>query len=120
MEFIKRLRDEDKLEELKKFFETVFCGLQWKFEYEDFNQHNFIKFNIFDENWNDLAYFNITNFNCTGPINLDPKSKHTHLYGGIPNLYLKFMKNTFPEYKNEYIKNLKLQLVKEVDEFMSL
>ena len=121
MDFIKRLKHEDKLEELKAYFEANFAELNWKFEYKDYYiSHKFIAFTVYDVKDKELAYFHISNFNCTEPKNLDPKSKHTHLYGGIPNLYLKFMKKTFPEYKNEYIKNLKLQLAKEVDEFISL
>lgn len=120
MEFIKRLKEEDKLEDLKAFFEAIFCGLQWQFEYKDYSSHNFIQFTIKDKKGKQLAYFNVSNFHCSTPVNLAPKSEHIHLYGEVQTVYLKFMKHIFPEYEEEYLKQLKFKYDNKVDDFMSL
>ena len=120
MNFIKRLKEENKLEELVNYFNTNFSDLNWQFKFKDFTKHNFIQFTVVNKKGKEIAYFNVVNFDCTEPKNLDPKCKYTHLYGQIRSVYLKFMKNNFPEYKDEFIINAQQEAKNKMIEIISL
>ena len=108
MNFIKRLKQENKTEELANFIRTN-CGKNdWEIKFiNSKSDENTLEF-LIDCCDKSLSWFVLTDFDCVVPNDLITENMHINEVDAkmVRISYLKFMKKTFKNYKEEYIKNV--------------
>lgn len=106
MNFIKRLKQENKTEELANFIRTN-CGKNdWEIKFiNSKSDENTLEF-LIDCCDKSLSWFVLTDFDCVVPNDLITENMHIDEVDAkkVRKLYLTFMKSNFKDYKDEYIK----------------
>ena len=108
MNFIKRLKEENKTEELANYIKTNYGKNDWRIKFINSNSdENTLEFLIdcYDKS---LSWFVLTEFDCVVPNDLVTENMHIEEVDAtkVRKLYLTFMKRNFKDYEDEYIKNI--------------